>query len=208
MIVVLVLSVGVAMAYVQSVKPTVLTFSAVRVGMLTLQVPDAWRQSPATGLDGFPAAQRYTDPNRPSRQLVVIATQTAEPQRIGEVLNSFARVLIGGDGESKTITARRLSPFRTQQVAGLKLVASQIQPDRMTVHTLATLTRDNRQWFAIYLVDTIDRDFKNMEHLGANDKLFNTILGRARIEPDPRVDRDASPDASASPEPETTDAPE
>jgi len=227
MFVVLAASVGVAAAYVQAVRPTKLTYSAVRVGMITLSVPDAWPQSPAPQLKGFPAAARYTDPDRPTRQLTVIAAKTPSKQSASDILNSFARTLISGesdaaDGQTPStgqspeqpaqqraqgpITARSFSPVRTRTMAGIKLVANQIQPDRMTVHTLAVLTQDNQRWFAVYLIDTVGRDFQSVEQLGANDKLFNTILTKAQIEADPRArnhDTETSESTPPTAEPST-----
>lgn len=204
MIVVLILSVGVAAAYVQSAKPAALTFSAVRVGMITLQVPDSWQQTPAAKLKDFPAAARFVDPRRPTRQLVIIATQTPQKRKVGDVLNSFSRVLITDDGASGAVTMQSFSKVRTPTMAGIKLVANQIAPERIKVHSLATLTRDNQLWFAVYLVDTLDRDFRSMEQVGANDKLFNTILGRARIETDPRAQPSRGTPDEPSPPTSTT----
>jgi len=202
MIVVLGLSVGVAVAYVSAVKPRPMTFAAMRVGFMQVSVPATWIDSSPAKHEAFKELHRFTDPQRRTRSITVVAATTEQPIAVLQAGTSFDRLLQAqatdppdsAAGQSpQPQTRKRISPVRTQDMIGIRITSIGVLPDRLITENLIVLTRDRQHWFALTMKDTLPRAFQSNVQIDENLSLFNFIASTVSIEPDPRLKSETTP---------------
>ncbi|MEX0653199.1 MAG: hypothetical protein WD534_17105 [Phycisphaeraceae bacterium] len=204
MCIVFVASIGVAYLFSEArISRGQVTFRAVQIGRLQLQVPDHWqRDTVAEQAMGMEGLRLYRSPDRPHQALRVLRVRQMPPEPAGEMVNRAMPVLLTPD-ELQTfqpLTGQVPAPgsaLQLVEVAGISQLGP--EPTDVRIHLVAAMTVEGIEHWVLHLADRPGADERPGRVLEHNLALFREIERSAGIGPPEASDADeAASDADAS----------